>query len=61
MKKANMTLGFKDNYAVTFDQSIHLLQTKSGYYTMPINPYKTIVNNVNVKSKSKCNLSSNRK
>ena len=46
MKKANMTLDFKNDHAVIFDQSIQLLVTKSGQYAIPINPYKTILNNV---------------
>ena len=42
MKKANMTLNFKNDHAVVFDQSIQLLVTKSGHYAIPINnPYKT--------------------
>ena len=46
MKNANMTLAFKNDHAVIFDQSIQLLVTKLGHYTIPINPYKTILNNV---------------
>ena len=45
MKKANMTLDFKNDHAFIFDQSIQLLVTKSGHYGIPINPYKTILNN----------------
>ena len=46
MKKANMTLNFKNNHAVIFDQPIQLIVTKSGHYAIPINPYKTILTNV---------------
>ena len=46
MKKANMTLDSKNGHAVIFDQSIQLLVTKSGHYAIPINPCKTILNNV---------------
>ena len=47
MKKAKMTLDFKNDHAIIFDQSIQLLVTKSGHYAIPINPsYKTILNNV---------------
>ena len=49
MKKANMTLDFKNYYAVIFDQSIHLLVTKSRHDAMPINPYKTILNSINLR------------
>ena len=44
MKKANITL--KNDHVVIFDQSIQLLVTKSRHYAIPINPYKTIPNNV---------------
>ena len=46
MKKANMTLDFKNDHAVIFDQSIQLIVTKWGHYAIPIKPYKTILNNV---------------
>ena len=46
MKKANMTLDFKNDHAVIFDQSIQLIVTKSGQYPFPINPYIAILNNV---------------
>ena len=46
MKKPNMTLDFKNDHTVIFDQSIQLTVTKSGHYAIPINPYKTILNNV---------------
>ena len=45
-KKANMTLDFKNNHAIIFDQSMQLMVTKSGHYAIPINPNKTILNNV---------------
>ena len=43
MKKANMTLDFKNDHAVIFDQLIQLIVTKWGHYAIPINPY--ILNN----------------
>ena len=46
MKKANMTIDFKNINTVIFNQSIQLLVTKSGHYAIPINPYKTIPSNV---------------
>ena len=46
MKKANMTIDFKNDHTVIFNQSIQLPVTKSGHYAIPINPYKTIPNNV---------------
>ena len=45
MKKANMALDFKNDHVFIFDQSIQLLVTKSGHYGIPINPYRTILNN----------------
>ena len=57
MKKANITLDFKKDRAVIFDQSIQLLVTKSGHYAIPINLYKTILNNVTSRvNKSKNNI-----
>ena len=46
MKKANMTLDFKNDHAVIFDQLVQLLVAKPGHYAVLINPYKTIPNNV---------------
>ena len=46
MKKANMTLDFKNDHAVIFDQSIQLIVTKSGQYPILINPYIATLNNV---------------
>ena len=46
MKKANMTLDFKNDPAVIFDQLVQLLVTRPGHYAIPINPYKTIPNDV---------------
>ena len=43
MKKANITLYYKNDHAVIFDQSIQLIVTKSGHYAIPIIPYKTIL------------------
>ena len=41
-----MTLDFKNDHAIIFDESIQLIETKSGHYAIPLNPYKTILNNV---------------
>ena len=38
MKKANITLDFKTDHAVIFDQSIQSIVTKSRHYAIPINP-----------------------
>ena len=46
IKRANMTVDFKNNHASIFDHSIKLQVTNSGHYAIPINPYKTILNNV---------------
>ena len=57
IKKANMTLDFKNNHPIIFDQSIQLIKTLC--YS-----YKSIQNNseqCNLESKYKCNLSSNRR
>ena len=41
-----MTLDFKNDHAIIFDESIQLIVTKSGHYAILLNPYKTILNNV---------------
>ena len=41
-----MILDFKNDHAIIFDESIQLIVTKSGHYAIPVNPYKTILNNV---------------
>ena len=56
MKKANMTLNFKNDHAVIFDQPIQLIVTKSGHYAIPINPYKTILTNVSSGVNTNVNL-----
>ena len=45
MKKADMTIDFK-NDATLFGESVKLITTKSGHYTIPISPYKTVLNNL---------------
>ena len=45
MKKANMTLDFK-NDAIVFGESVKLITTKSGHYTIPISPYEAVLNNL---------------
>ena len=46
MKKADMTLHFKNDNAILFRESVKLITTKSGHYTIPISPYKTVPNNL---------------
>ena len=46
MKKANMKLTFKSDNAIVFGESVTLIKTKSGFYTIPISPYKTVINNL---------------
>ena len=46
MKKADMTLNFKNDNAIVFGESVKLITTKSGHYTIPILPYKTVLNNL---------------
>ena len=49
MKKANMTLDFKNNHPIIFDQSIQLIKTKSGHCAIPINLHKAILNNATLR------------
>ena len=46
MKKANMTLDFKNDSAEIFGNVVQLMTTQSGHYAIPICPYSTILNNV---------------
>ena len=46
MKKTDMTLDFNNDNAVVFGESVKLITTKSGHYTIPVSPYKTILNNL---------------
>ena len=46
MKRAGMTIDFKNDQAVAFGEQIQLMNTKSGHYTIPIHPYNTILNNI---------------
>ena len=46
MKKADMALDFKNDNAIVFGESVKLITTKSGHYTIPISPYKTVLNNL---------------
>ena len=43
MKKADMTLDFKNDNDVVFGESVKLITTKSGDYTIPVPPYKTVL------------------
>ena len=46
MKKTDMTFDFKNDNAIVFGESVKLITTKSGHYTIPISPYKTVLNNL---------------
>ena len=46
MKKADMTLDFKNDCAVIFGNQVQLITTQSGHYAIPICPHNTILNNV---------------
>ena len=45
-KKADMTLDFKNDNAMVFGETVKLITTKSGHYTIPISPYKTVLNKI---------------
>ena len=46
MRKADITLDFRNYNAIVFGESVKLITTKSGHYTIPISPYKTVFNNL---------------
>ena len=46
MKEADMTLNFKNDNAMVFGESVKLITTKSGHYTIPISAYKVVLNNL---------------
>ena len=46
MKKADVTHDFINDNAIVFGESVKLITTKSGHYTIPIPPYKTVLNNI---------------
>ena len=46
MKKVDMTLDLKNDNAIVFGKSVKLITTKSSHYTIPISPYKTVLNNL---------------
>ena len=46
MKRAVMTIDFKNDQAIAFGEQIQLMNTKSGHYTILIRPYNTILNNI---------------
>ena len=46
MEKAGMTLDFKSDNAVVFGESVKLITTKFGHYTIPVSPHKTVLNNL---------------
>ena len=41
-----MTLDFKNNNATRLGESVKLITTKPGHYTIPISPYKNVPNNL---------------
>ena len=45
-KKADVTLDFKNDNAIVFGESVKLITTKSGHYTIPVSTYKTVLNNL---------------
>ena len=44
MKRAGMTIDFKNNQAIAFGEQIQFMKTNPGHYTIPILPYNTILN-----------------
>ena len=46
MKRAAMTVDFKNDPSIAFGDYIQLRNKKSGHYTIPIRPYNTILNNI---------------
>ena len=46
MKRAGMTIDFKNDQAVAFGEQIQFMNTKSGHHTIPIHPYNTILDNI---------------
>ena len=46
MKRAGMTIDFKNDHAIAFGEQIQVMNTKPGHYTIPICPYSTILNNI---------------
>ena len=45
-KKADITRDFKTDNTIVFGESVKLITTKSGHYTIPMSPYKTVFNNL---------------
>ena len=45
-KMTDMALDFKNDKAIAFGESVKLITTKLGHYTIPISPYKTVLNNL---------------
>ena len=46
MKRAGMTVDFKNDQAIEFGKQMQLMITKPRYYTIPIRPHNTILNNI---------------
>ena len=46
MKRAGMTIDFKNDQEIAFGEQIQSMNTKLGHYTIPICPYNTILNNI---------------
>ena len=49
IKKANMSFKIKNNNAIVFGESVKLMTTKLGHYTIPISLNKTVLNNLTTK------------
>ena len=46
IKRAAMTIDFKNDQAIKFREQIQFMNTKSGHYAIPIGPYNITLNNI---------------
>ena len=51
MKKARMSIDFKNDTAQVFNTRVHLNVTKSGHYTVPFTPHTHLLNMLNTNQK----------
>ena len=51
MKKARMSIDFKNDTAQVFNTRVHLNVTKSGHYTVPLTPHTHLLNMLNTNQK----------
>ena len=51
MKKARMSINFKNDTAQVFNTQVHLNITKSGHYTVPLTPHTHLLNMLNTNQK----------